>query len=131
MTSAPSEAGLLSPGWTGSPAASATSDGAYLRALLDAEAALTRAQEAQGLAPSGAGAAVTAAASGEFDLRSVAGRARSGGNPVIPLVADLTEAVGGEYGPYVHRGATSQDIMDTATMLVAVRTLDLLAADLD
>jgi 3-carboxy-cis,cis-muconate cycloisomerase len=127
----PSDAGLLAPGWTGSPAASATGDGAFLRALLDAEAALTRAQESLGLAPEGAGAAVTAAASGDFDARSLAERARAGGNPVIPLVADLTKAVGGEYGPYVHRGATSQDIMDTATMLVAVRSLDLVLADLD
>ncbi|MES4830005.1 3-carboxy-cis,cis-muconate cycloisomerase, partial [Streptomyces anthocyanicus] len=36
------DTGLLAPGWTGSPAASATGDRAYLRALLDAEAALTR-----------------------------------------------------------------------------------------
>lgn len=50
---------------------------------------------------------------------------------MIPLVADLTAAVGAEYGPYVHRGATSQDILDTATMLVAARTLDLALADLD
>lgn len=131
MTSAEPDAGLLAPGWAGSPAASATSDTAYLRALLDAEAALTRAQAALGLAPEEAATAVTATArSGDFDARDIAVRARAGGNPVIPLVADLTKAVGGEYGPYVHRGATSQDIMDTATVLVAVRTLDLVRADL-
>ena len=132
MTSAgPDDTGLLAPGWTGSPAASATGDTAYLQALLDAEAALTRAQAALGLAPAGAASAVTGAAeAGRFDLRSLAERARGGGNPVIPLVADLTKAAGEEYGPYVHRGATSQDIMDTATMLVAVRTLDLVLADL-
>ncbi|MET9872873.1 3-carboxy-cis,cis-muconate cycloisomerase, partial [Streptomyces sp. NPDC006386] len=132
MTPDPGDTGLLGPGWTGSPAASTTSDEAYLRALLDAEAALTRAQAALGLAPAEAAMAVTGAAgSGGFDVRSLAGRARAGGNPVIPLVADLTKAVGDTYGPYVHRGATSQDIMDTATMLVAARTLDLLLADLD
>ncbi|MER6161826.1 3-carboxy-cis,cis-muconate cycloisomerase [Streptomyces sp. NPDC001868] len=131
MTSADADTGLLAPGWTGSPAAAATSDTAYLRALLDAEAALTRAQTALGLVPAGAGPAVTSAAdAAPFDVRSLAERARGGGNPVIPLVADLTEAVGAEYGPYVHRGATSQDIMDTATMLVAARTLDLILADL-
>ncbi|MDQ0597583.1 3-carboxy-cis,cis-muconate cycloisomerase [Streptomyces canus] len=131
MTSAEPDAGLLAPGWAGSPAASATSDAAYLRALLDAEAALTRAQATLGLAPEEAATAVTAAArSGDFDARDIAVRARGGGNPVIPLVADLTKAVGGQYGPYVHRGATSQDIMDTATVLVAVRTLDLVRADL-
>ncbi|MEU6005221.1 3-carboxy-cis,cis-muconate cycloisomerase [Streptomyces sp. NPDC047453] len=125
------DVGLLGPGWAGSPAASATSDSAYLRALLDAEAALTRAQAALGLVPARAAEAVTRAADPDrFDVRALAERARGGGNPVIPLVADLTEAVGEEYGPCVHRGATSQDIMDTATMLVAVRTLDLVLADL-
>ncbi|MFL6000096.1 MAG: 3-carboxy-cis,cis-muconate cycloisomerase [Streptomyces sp.] len=132
MTSPDPDTGLLAPGWTGSPAAAATADGAYLQALLDAEAALTRAQAALGLAPPEAADAVTEAAHADrFDVRSLAERARGGGNPVIPLVADLTEAVGEEYGPYVHRGATSQDILDTATMLVAARTLDLLLADLD
>ncbi|MFD8720991.1 3-carboxy-cis,cis-muconate cycloisomerase [Streptomyces sp. NPDC059629] len=125
------EAGLLAPGWSGSPAASATSDGAYLRALLDAETALTRVQAAIGLVPAEAAAAVAEAADpGRFDIGALAERARAGGNPVIPLVADLTKAVGAEYGPYVHRGATSQDIMDTATMLVAARALDLVLADL-
>ncbi|MET7381408.1 3-carboxy-cis,cis-muconate cycloisomerase [Streptomyces sp. NPDC005526] len=125
------DAGLLAPGRAGSPAAATTSDLAYLRALLDAEAALTRAQAALGLAPSAAADAVTGAAdAARFDVRSLAERARGGGNPVIPLVADLTAAVGTEYGPHVHRGATSQDIMDTATMLVAVRTLEPVLADL-
>ncbi|MFG2026194.1 3-carboxy-cis,cis-muconate cycloisomerase [Streptomyces sp. NPDC048825] len=126
--------GLLAPGWAGSPAASATGDTAFLQALLDAEAALTRAQASFGLAPSEAAAAVDAAAdAARFDVHDLALRARGGGNPVIPLVADLTAAVGAvdeEYAPYVHRGATSQDIMDTAMMLVAARTLDLVLADL-
>ncbi|MFD7433675.1 3-carboxy-cis,cis-muconate cycloisomerase [Streptomyces sp. NPDC059861] len=131
MTSPAPDAGLLAPGWAHSPAASATSDTAYLQALLDAEAALTRAQASLGLAPAGAATAVTGAAdAARYDVRSLADRARGGGNPVIPLVADLTEAVGAEHGPYVHRGATSQDIVDTATMLIAARSLDLLLSDL-
>ncbi|MGW2448737.1 3-carboxy-cis,cis-muconate cycloisomerase [Streptomyces sp. NPDC001494] len=125
------DTGLLAPGWAGTAAAAATGDTAYLRALLDAEAALTRALAALGLAPAAAAAAVTqAAGNGRFDVRSLAERARGGGNPVIPLVADLTKAAGEEHGPYVHRGATSQDIMDTATMLVAARTLDPVLDDL-
>ncbi|WP_406496751.1 3-carboxy-cis,cis-muconate cycloisomerase [Streptomyces sp. NBC_01604] len=131
MTSAEPDAGLLAPGWSGSPVAAATGDRAFLQALLDAEAALTRAQAALGLAPQEAATAVTEAARADrFDVRSLAERARGGGNPVIPLVADLTEAVGAEDGPYVHRGATSQDIMDTAMMLVAERALDPVLADL-
>ncbi|MFD5861787.1 3-carboxy-cis,cis-muconate cycloisomerase [Streptomyces chartreusis] len=133
MTSAHGDdTGLLAPGWAGSPAATATGDTAWLQAMLDAEAALTRAQAALDLAPAGAARAVTRAAdAGRFDVRSLAERARAGGNPVIPLVGDLTKAVGEEYGTYVHRGATSQDIMDTASMLVAARTLDLVLGDLD
>ncbi|MFJ1968290.1 3-carboxy-cis,cis-muconate cycloisomerase [Streptomyces sp. NPDC087903] len=125
------DTGLLAPGWAGSAAAAATGDTAYLRALLDAEAALTRAQASLGLAPAEAATAVTEAADPDrFDARSLAERARAGGNPVIPLVAELTRAVGEEHGQYVHRGATSQDIMDTATMLVARRALAPVLADL-
>ncbi|MFG2639530.1 3-carboxy-cis,cis-muconate cycloisomerase [Streptomyces sp. NPDC048370] len=126
------DVGLLAPGRAGSPAEVATADAAFLRALLDAEAALTRAQAAVGQAPAAAAEAVTAATvTTRFDARDVALRARSCGNPVIPLVADLTAAVPEEWRAYVHRGATSQDMMDTATMLVARRTLDLILRDLD
>ncbi|MEV7234057.1 3-carboxy-cis,cis-muconate cycloisomerase [Streptomyces sp. NPDC051020] len=119
-----SDAGLLAPGRAGAPAEASTGDRAVLQAMLDAEAALTRAQSACGLAPAEAGRAVTQAADADrFDVRDLALRARSGGNPVIPLVADLTAAVPEEVRPYVHRGATSQDILDTAAMLVASRTL--------
>ncbi|MBC7269061.1 MAG: 3-carboxy-cis,cis-muconate cycloisomerase, partial [Streptomyces sp.] len=88
MTAADDDTGLLAPGWAGSATAAATGDTAFLRALLDAEAALTRAQAALGLAPAVAATAVTEAARGaRFDARELAGRARAGGNPVIPLVA--------------------------------------------
>ncbi|MEV4798469.1 lyase family protein [Nonomuraea sp. NPDC049421] len=129
MTSAdPADLGLLSP-MRG--AAETTGDAAVLQAMLDAEAALTRAQAALGLAPAAAAEAVTAACRADaFDLPGLVVRARSGGNPVIPLVADLRRAAG-PHGPYVHRGATSQDILDTALMLVAHRTLGPVLAELD
>lgn len=129
---APEDVGLLTPARAGSGAESGTGDSAVLQAMLDAEAALTRAQASLGLAPAQAASAITAAARADrFDLRGLAVRARSGGNPVIPLVADLTDAVGPDAGPYVHRGATSQDILDTALMLVAARTLDAVLPDLE
>ena len=130
---AAADLGLLSPSWTGSAAAEATGDAAYLRAMLDAEAALTRAQAALGLAPRDAATAVTEAAAAAFDAGDLALRARSAGNPVVPLVADLTAAVADrdpQAAAYVHRGATSQDILDTATMLVCARALDAVLADL-
>ncbi|MFD3487602.1 lyase family protein [Streptomyces sp. NPDC058665] len=137
-----SDAGLLSPGRAGSAAEVATGDAAFLRAMLDAEAALARAQAVVGLTPMAAAEVITAAAgtAERFDVRDVALRARAGGNPVIPLVADLTAAAdeedaraggGSDAAQYVHRGATSQDIVDTAMMLVATRTVPLILADLD
>ncbi|MGW0480595.1 3-carboxy-cis,cis-muconate cycloisomerase [Nonomuraea sp. NPDC003214] len=111
-------------------AVAATGDAALLGAMLDAEAALTRAQAALGLVPAPAADAVTAAArAAAFDLPSLVVRARSGGNPVIPLVEDLRRAAH-PYGEHVHRGATSQDILDTALMLTASRALGPVLADL-
>ncbi|GAA2213590.1 hypothetical protein GCM10009850_090530 [Nonomuraea monospora] len=130
LAGAGADLGLLSP-MRG--AAEATGDLAVLQAMLDAEAALTRAQAALGLAPAEAADAVSSAAARAeaFDLPGLVARARSGGNPVIPLVQDLRDAVGLPHGEYVHRGATSQDILDTALMLVAHRTLAPVLADLD
>ncbi|MHC5262073.1 3-carboxy-cis,cis-muconate cycloisomerase [Streptomyces sp. UC4497] len=125
---------LFDPGSEGAPTERTTSEEAFLQALLDAEAGLTRAQSSLDLAPAAAGDAVTAAAVAErFDVRDLARRSRGGGNPVIPLVADLTAAVSdvsAEHAAYVHRGATSQDILDSALMLVAARTLDVLLDEL-
>jgi 3-carboxy-cis,cis-muconate cycloisomerase len=126
------DVGLLSPGWAGSAAEVATSDEAFLQAMLDAEAALVRALASLGHAPAAAAAAVTAAARCDrLDVRSVALRARTTGNPVIPLIEDLTAVAGPDAAGHIHRGATSQDILDTAAMLVASRVIALTVADLD
>ncbi|MEU9319310.1 lyase family protein [Streptomyces sp. NPDC048295] len=127
-----SDAGLLAPGRAGSPAETTTGDSALLQAMLDAEAALTRAQAACGLAPAEAGRAVTSAAADadRFDVRDLALHARAGGDPVGPLAMALAAAVEPDVRPYVHRGATGQDILDTAAMLVAARTLAPLLDDL-
>jgi 3-carboxy-cis,cis-muconate cycloisomerase len=131
----PEDVGLLSPVRAGSAAESATSDAAFLQAMLDAEAALARAKAATGLIPAAAAGAITAAARAEaFDVRALALAARSGGNPVIPLVAALTEAVARTdpgAARHVHAGATSQDILDSASMLVARRTLRPVLDELD
>ncbi|MHA6765199.1 3-carboxy-cis,cis-muconate cycloisomerase [Streptacidiphilus sp. PAMC 29251] len=136
----PDEVGLLAPGSVGSAVAGATGDAAVLRALLEAEAALVRALAELGLAPASAAAAVTEVIATEYAdelladrLRGLALRARSGGNPVIPLAVELTAAVAArdqQAAEFVHRGTTSQDIIDTALMLVAARALDLTLADL-
>ncbi|MFE3019218.1 3-carboxy-cis,cis-muconate cycloisomerase [Streptomyces sp. NPDC059256] len=128
------DTGLLAPVRAGSTAERETGDRAVLQALLDSEAALTRAWCTTGRIPAAAGPAVTAAARADrFDARSLALRARAGGNPVIPLVTDLVRAVAEsapEHAEHIHRGATSQDILDTALVLIAHRTLGSIAADL-
>ncbi|GII31254.1 3-carboxy-cis,cis-muconate cycloisomerase [Planotetraspora mira] len=129
------DSGLLSPVRAGSAAERATDDRAWLRALLDAEAALARAQARLGAVPAAAAETVAQVAeAGAIDLARLAVRAREAGNPVVALVEELTEAVAAVdagAAEHVHRGSTSQDMMDTAAMLVAGRTLALILVDLD
>jgi 3-carboxy-cis,cis-muconate cycloisomerase len=100
--------------------------------MLDAEVALVRALAVVGLAPSSAVGDVASAADRiRFDISDLALRARSTGNPVPAVVADLIAQTAQASADHIHQGATSQDIMDTAMMLVAARTLDLVIADLD
>src|SRR4051794_4568449 len=125
------DSGLLAPAWAGSPAEAATTDEAYLAAMLDVEVALARTQAAAGVLPPRAAVAIADAARADrFDLVDLARRARGAANPVVALVPALTELVAPEAAAYVHRGATSQDILDSAAMLVARRVLDLVAGDL-
>ncbi|MEU6430820.1 3-carboxy-cis,cis-muconate cycloisomerase [Microbispora sp. NPDC046973] len=129
-----SDAGLLSPVWAGTEVAAVTADDAWLRAMLEAEAGLARAQARLGVVPERAVAAIIEAAralSGEdrYDAADLARRARDAGNPVVPLVKDL-RAAAGEAGSWVHHGATSQDILDTAAMLVAARAREVILRDL-
>jgi 3-carboxy-cis,cis-muconate cycloisomerase len=106
-------------------------DRAWLRAMLDTEAALARAAERAGLAPDGAGAAVTRAADPDnFDTGELGGLAALTGNPVPALSRALARLVPPAAAGAVHRGATSQDIIDTAAMLMARQALDVIGADL-
>jgi 3-carboxy-cis,cis-muconate cycloisomerase len=111
--------------------AAPTGDAAWLQAMLDAEAALARALELAGEAPAGSGAAVTAAASaGRIDAAAIGRQAALTGNPVPALVRALTGLVPDFAASAVHRGATSQDIIDTAAMLMARRVIDTAGGDL-
>src|SRR3984957_13204389 len=111
-------------------------DGAWLRSMLAAEAALARALERAGLVPRGAGAAVTraadAAAFGRADLAELSRAAALTGNPVPGLARVLTRRVADPAArAAVHTGATSQDIMDTAAMLLARDALGAAVLDLN
>ncbi|GGP65828.1 class-II fumarase/aspartase family protein [Streptomyces sindenensis] len=128
------DAGLLVPVCAGTPVEAAVDDRAWLQAMLDAEAALARAQSTLGTVPPGAAAVITETARAElFDVRALALAARETANPVVPLVRELTRLVAlsdPAAAEYVHRGSTSQDVFDTGAMLVSARVARLLLADL-
>ena len=108
------------------------SDRAWVQAMLDVEAALARAESRIGVIPAGAGDGIAGHCRvDEFDVAQIGRAAVRSANPVIPLVNALRAAVPKDVAPYVHHGATSQDVLDTAMMLIARRGLDLIIADLD
>jgi 3-carboxy-cis,cis-muconate cycloisomerase len=110
----------------------AVSDTAWLQAMLDVEAALARAEAGAGVIPAEHAEAIAAACRAErFDIAALGEQAAAVGNPAAPLVRVLREQVGGSAAADVHRGATSQDIVDSAAMLVARRALEPLLADVD
>jgi len=99
---------------------------AYFQRMLDVEAALARVQARLGIIPADAAEAIVAAAKFE-NLRTedLAASARNVGYPVVGLVAGLSKAAG-PAGAWTHWGATTQDIMDTATVLQVRDGLDLI-----
>jgi 3-carboxy-cis,cis-muconate cycloisomerase len=101
--------------------------------MLDFEVALARVEARAGVIPSSAADAIAAAADVEaFDAQAIARDARASATVSIPLVAALTERVRAADPPsaaFVHWGATSQDVADTALALLLVRARELLAAD--
>jgi 3-carboxy-cis,cis-muconate cycloisomerase len=110
-------------------------DGAALQRMLDVEAALARAEAAAGVIPAAAAAAIVRqCAARDYDLPALRDAARQAGNLAIPLVAALTRAVTAEHADargFVHWGATSQDVLDTALVLQLRDAGVLLARDLD
>jgi len=110
----------------------AVSDRAWLQGMLDAEHALATAGVTVGLVPEGAAARIGAACRAElYDTGRLADDGRAVGNPAEPLVRELRKAAGDEAAEYVHLGATSQDIVDTAAMLVSRRALVLVLREAD
>lgn len=109
----------------------ATGDRSWLQAMLDVEAALARAQAAAGLVAAGHADAITAACRAErYDIDALGAAAAAVGNPAAPLVRALRAEVGDPAAADVHRGATSQDVVDSAAMLIARRALEPLLDDL-
>jgi 3-carboxy-cis,cis-muconate cycloisomerase len=108
----------------------AVSGRAWLEGMLEAERALATAEAAAGVIPADAAVAITEQCDPDlYDFDELLERGHAVGNPAEPLVRALRETVGSDAAVYVHHGATSQDVMDTAAMLVARGALDLVLAD--
>ena len=112
--------GLKATWWDG-PCAAALSDEALLAAMLRFEAALARASERTGLIPAGMGESIAAAcATARFDAQALALAARESAALTVPFVKQLTAHVATgapEAARWVHFGATSQDVIDSALVL--------------
>ncbi|WP_203136810.1 lyase family protein [Microbacterium sp. JZ31] len=135
--------GLLSPATAGQEAP--VTDDAVLAALVTAEIGLVEAYAAVGgldqvrdragvVAEARELRAALATEDGraaQLDARALALAGIAGGNPVIPLVKELRGVAGMLVRPWVHRGATSQDILDTALMIVAKDAVGHVLAGLD
>jgi len=126
---------LLAPLFSSAAMRAVCDDAATLQHMLDFEAALARAEAAVGVIPTSAIGSIARACKAEaFDLAALAEAATRSGNLAIPLVKALTANVAradADAARYVHWGATSQDVIDTATMLTLRAAIDALFGDLD
>jgi 3-carboxy-cis,cis-muconate cycloisomerase len=110
----------------------AVSDEAWVEAMVQVEVALATAEARLGVIPPAAAASIASSLrSAHLDVEQIGRDAVAAGNPVIPMVKMLTAIVPPDAAGYLHWGATSQDILDTAMMLVARRALALMVADAD
>lgn len=109
------------------------SDASVLQRMLDFEVALARAEAAAGVIPEAAARTIASVARAEdLDVRAIADAALHSATPVIPFVRALTERVRGvdeESARFVHWGATSQDVADTALVLLIVLARPILDQD--
>lgn len=107
------------------------SDTAYLARCIDTETALARAQARAGLIPEEAAREITARASiGKLDMDLLRQETEIVGYPILPLVKQVGEMCG-DAGRFLHWGATTQDIMDTATMLQCAQGVAIVERQLD
>src|SRR4030088_2591244 len=126
---------LLAPMLSSAAMRAVCDDVACLQNMLDFEAALARAEVATGVIPASAvGPIAKACKAASFDLAALADAATRSGNLAIPLIKALTAEVAkvdADAARYVHWGATSQDVIDTASMLGLRAAIDALLSDID
>ncbi len=109
----------------------AVSGRSWLEAMLEAERALANAGALAGIVPEEAAAKIAEECSADaYDWDVLLLEWRRSGSPADALVRTLVRRAGEDAGRWVHLGATSQDIVDTAAMLVARQALGLVVGRL-
>ncbi|MGZ9174888.1 MAG: lyase family protein, partial [Candidatus Binatia bacterium] len=93
------------------------SDQTYVRALVDVEIALARAEALVGVIPATAAEQIAAVTADKIDVAALTKGTLRSGFPIISLLQELRKQVSADAAPYIHWGATTQDIMDTASVL--------------
>ncbi|HWP57882.1 MAG TPA: 3-carboxy-cis,cis-muconate cycloisomerase [Candidatus Acidoferrales bacterium] len=123
----PQQSQIFAPLFADAEVSSLISDEAYVSAMVEVEKALARAEARAGVIPRAAAEQINRAADGKKIDRAVLSRgAARSGFPVIALIEELRKLVGPEAAAYIHWGATTQDIMDTASILQLRAVSDLL-----
>jgi 3-carboxy-cis,cis-muconate cycloisomerase len=105
------------------------SDGAVLAAMLRFEIALARVEAKRGIIPAAAADAIASLTPDSLDATAIAAGARASATPAVPFVTALIASLdrtGNSASSYVHRGATSQDVTDTALVLCLLQARPLL-----
>ena len=118
VRSRPMSSALFDPVFGADRVAARLDDASWVAALVAVEVALSRAAAEHGVVPAADAERIAAVAADlQIDPAELGRAAVEGGNPVIPLVR-LLRAAAGDAGRSVHPGATSQDVMDTAAVLL-------------
>jgi 3-carboxy-cis,cis-muconate cycloisomerase len=111
------DSAIFSPLFSDAEISALLTDEAFVSALVEVEAALARAQARVGVIPAAAAEQISRVKAADIDITALTKGTIRSGFPIIALVQQLRKQAGGEAAPYVHWGATTQDIMDTASVL--------------
>jgi 3-carboxy-cis,cis-muconate cycloisomerase len=111
------DSAIFSPLFSDAKVSALLTDEAFVSALVEVEVALARAQATVGVIPAAAAEQISRVKAADIDITALTKGTIRSGFPIIALVQQIRRQAGEEAEPYVHWGATTQDIMDTASVL--------------
>lgn len=131
MAFSPTDSNLFSPLFRDPAVAACFADEQFVQQMIQVEVALAQVQGRLGIIPTTAATEIAVAlATHEIDFELLQVGTEAAGFPIIALIQQLRKAVGNDAAPYVHWGATTQDVMDTALILQIRAALAILETQL-